>query len=77
MYYGGKLIKYDLTSQLFDLQKEIYIVALILLFQILLFSLTNYTEIKTMYLSFILTIVIMVFLAKIFKINFNFFKQEV
>jgi hypothetical protein len=77
MYYGGKLIKYDITSQLFDLQKEIYIVALILLFQILLFSLTNYTEIKTMYLSFILTIVIMVFLAKIFKINFNFFKQEV
>lgn len=77
MYYGGKLIKYDITSQLFDLQKEIYIVALILLFQILLFSLTNYTEIKTMYLSFILTVVIMVFLAKIFKINFNFFKQEV
>ncbi|MDC0561218.1 lipopolysaccharide biosynthesis protein [Bacteroidia bacterium] len=76
MHYGGKLIKYDITSQLFDLQKEIYIVALILLFQTLFVSLTNYTEIKTMYLSFILTIVIMVFLTKIFNINFNFFKQE-
>ena len=81
MYYGGRLINYNIASQFLDLRKEICLILLILCLQIIIVNYTTYSDFITLFLSFGLSIILILFFSRIFKININnifiFFNNEI